>query len=193
MLRWLSPAFLTLTLAFAGGCAEPPNKEMDQAQGALDAAKAAGAEQYAADEYRAAADAQKRAHEAVAQSDYRLALNHALDSRERAQNAARQAANGKAQIRGEADRTMQEVTGLIVRANARLETARKARVPRRVVAAPAQEVATISEEVQKAREMLAGGNYLEARDMLARLKSRMQKTMDAIEKATAPPASRRRR
>ena len=191
MLRWLSPAVLTIALA-AGACADPPNKEMDQAQGALDAAKAAGAEQYAADEYRAAVDALKRANDAVAQSDYRLALNNALDSRERAQNAARQAADGKAQVRGEADRTVQELIGLIVRANARLETARKARVPRRLVAAPTQEVATISEEVQKAREMLAAGNYLEARDLLAILKPRMQKTMAAIENVLVKPAARRR-
>lgn len=191
MLRWFAPALLTLALA--AGCAEPPNKEMDQAQGALDAAKAAGAEQYARDEYGAAADALKRSHDAVAQSDYRLALNHALDSRERAQNAARLAADGKAQVRGEADRIMLEVTGAIVQANARLETARRARVSRRLLAAPAQEVATISEEVQKAREMLNAGNYLEARELLQALKLRMQKTMAAIDRATAPPSPRRRR
>jgi hypothetical protein len=185
------PVLLILVLAAA--CAEPPNKEMDQAQGALDAARAAGAEQYAADEYRAAADALKRAHDAVAQSDYRLALNHALDSRERGQNAARQAADGKAQVRGEADRTMQEVAGLIVRANAQLEAARKARVPRSRVAVQAQEVATASEDVQKARELLATGEYLEARDLLRTLKSRMENTLAAIEKASAPPAVRRRR
>ena len=192
MLRWFAPAILTLALT-AGACAEPPNKEMDQAQGALDAAKAAGAEQYAVDEYRAAADALKRSHDAVAESDYRLALNHALDSRERAQNAARLAADGKAQVRGEADRTMLDVTGAIVQANARLEAARRARVPRRLLAAPAQEVATISEEVQKAREMLSTGNYLEARDLLQALKLRMQKTMAAIDGAASPPSARRRR
>ena len=192
MLRWFAPAILTLALT-AGACAEPPNKEMDQAQGALDAAKAAGAEQYAVDEYRAAADALKRSHDAVAESDYRLALNHALDSRERAQNAARLAADGKAQVRGEADRTMLDVTGAIVQANARLEAARRARVPRRLLAAPAQEVATISEEVQKAREMLSTGNYLEARDLLQALKLRMQKTMAAIDGAVSPPSARRRR
>jgi hypothetical protein len=192
MLRWFAPAILTLTLT-AAACAEPPNTEMDQAQGALDAARAAGAEQYAPEEYRAAADALKRSQDAVAQSDYRLALNHALDSRERAQNAARLAADGKAQVRGEADRILLEVTGPIVQANARLEAARRARVPRRLLAAPAQEVATISEEVQNAREMLGAGKYLEARDLLQALKLRMQKTMAAIDRAANPPAARRRR
>jgi len=192
MLRWLVPAVLTIALA-AGACADPPDKEINQAQGALDAAKAAGAEQYAPDEYKAAADALKRSRDAVAQSDYRLALNHALDSRERAQNAARQAADGKARARGEADRALQELSGLIVRASAQLESARKARTPRRLVAGPAQEVATISEEVQKAREMVSVGNYLDARNLAQSLKSRMEKTMAAIDAATKPPAARRRR
>jgi hypothetical protein len=192
MLRWLSPALLTLALA-AGGCAEPPNKEMDQAQGALDAAKAAGAEQYAADEYKAAVDALRRSQDAVAQSDYRLALNHALDSRERAQNAARQAADGKAQVRAEVERTMAEISGLIVQANARIESARKGRVPRRLLAEPAQSVATVSEEVQKAGDMIKAGNYLEARPRLQNLKSRIQKTIAAIAAAQSPPSARRRR
>lgn len=166
---------------------------MDQAQGALDAAKAAGAEKYAADEYKAAVDALRRSEEAVAQSDYRLALNHALDSRERAQNAARQAADGKAQVRAEVERTMAEISGLVVQANARIESARRARVPRRLLVEPAQSVATVSEEVQKAGEMIKAGNYLEARPLLQDLKSRIQKTIAAIAAVQNPAAARRRR
>lgn len=192
MLRWVAPAVLTIALA-AGGCAGPPNKEMDQAQGALDAARAAGAEEYAPAEYAAAADALKRSHEAVAQSDYRLALNHALDSRERAQNAARQAADGKAQARAETERMMAQLSGLIVQANARLETARKARVPRRLLAGPAQDVATISQDVQKAGEILKAGRYNEARPLLQDLNSRILKTMAAIGQAEKTVAGRRRR
>lgn len=191
-LRWSWPAICAFVFVVAA-CAEPPNKEMDQAQGAIDAAKAAGAEHYAAAEYAAAVDALKRSNEAVAQSDYRLALNHALDARERAQNAARLAADGKAQVRAEVERTQAEVSGLIVQANARLESARKARVPRRLLAAPAQEVATVSEEVQKAGELLKAGSYLEARPVLQNAKSRIQKTIAAIASASRPASSRRRR
>jgi len=76
------PAWLVVTLLVLPACAEPPSKEINQAQGALDAARAAGADQYATDEYRAAASALKSANDAVTQRDYRLALNFALDSRE---------------------------------------------------------------------------------------------------------------
>ena len=85
----LLPA-LCLALFVTIGCGgEPPDKEMQQAQGALDAARAAGADRYATEEFTAATLALVNAKEAVDQRDYRLALNHALDSRERAQNAAR--------------------------------------------------------------------------------------------------------
>jgi len=45
---------LLLPLALVAACSAPPQKELDMAQGALDAARAAGAEQYAVQEYSAA-------------------------------------------------------------------------------------------------------------------------------------------
>src|SRR5947209_14527583 len=85
----------------AAACGEPPEREMQQAQGAIDAARAAGADAYAHTEFTAAQDALKQAREAAGQHDYQSALNHALDSRERAQNAAKEAADRKATARGD--------------------------------------------------------------------------------------------
>ena len=70
-----------LVVFLASACTSPPNKEMDQAQGAIDAARAAGAERYAAKELAAANAALKSANDAVQEGDYRLALNHALEPR----------------------------------------------------------------------------------------------------------------
>src|SRR5947207_13888678 len=81
--------------SFACG-GDPPDKEIQQAQDAIDKARAAGADRYAVEEYTAAVEALKNAHAAVDQRDYRLALNNALDSRERADNAAKLAIDGKA-------------------------------------------------------------------------------------------------
>ena len=65
---------LALIIAIlSASCAEPPNKEMNQAQGAIDAARAAGADKFAAAEFTAATDALKRSEDAVAAGDYRLA------------------------------------------------------------------------------------------------------------------------
>ena len=190
--RWSLPACLLATLVLAG-CAEPPNKEMDQAQGAIDAARAAGAEQYAAEEYNAAVDALKRSHDAVAQSDYRLALNNALDSRERAQNAARQAADGKAQARGEVERNLAEVSNLMTVARARIDVARKTRAPRPVVATATRTLAAIETDVQKAGEAVKAGDYLGARPLLREVRGRIGKLISDLDQASAQQSPRRRR
>ena len=63
-----------IIVILSASCAEPPNKEMNQAQGAIDAARAAGADKFAAAEFTAAIDALKRSEDAAAAGDYRLAL-----------------------------------------------------------------------------------------------------------------------
>ena len=72
MTRWWLPALLIAALS-AAACGDPPDKEMDQAQGAIDAARAAGADRYATAEYAAANDALARARLAVTGRDYRQA------------------------------------------------------------------------------------------------------------------------
>src|ERR687887_2904186 len=108
--RRFARSFALAAALTAAACGDPPEKEMQQAQGAIDAARAAGADDYANEELTAAQAALKRANDAVEQHDYRLALNNALDARERAQNAAKQAADGKAVARTEAEHTLGATT-----------------------------------------------------------------------------------
>ena len=142
-------------LILSASCAEPPNKEINQAQGAIDAARAAGADRFAADEFAAATDALKRSEEAVAAGDYRLALNHAIDSRERAQNAAKMAVEGRADARGQAERAIAEVATLISRAQAQLKDPDIARLNGRTLREPRATVAAAEKMLQEARSALA--------------------------------------
>lgn len=175
-------------------CAEPPHKEMDQAQGAIDAARAAGAERYAASEYSAATTALNNANDAVTARDYRLALNHALESREHAQNAAREAANTKAQVRADVERTMADIAALLARANTRLAAARRGRrVPARALRQPEEDIAAANADVQKAGEAIKADDYLTARSVLEGVKPRIEKALATLDAALAPPSSRRRR
>ena len=112
MRLWCRATLACLLVALASACTSPPQREIDQAQGAIDAARAAGAERYAASEFTAANTALKSATDAVEQGDYRLALNHAIDSREQAQNAARVAADTRVKLRGDVERSMAEVNAL---------------------------------------------------------------------------------
>ena len=192
MRRWSWRAVVAAACLISA-CADPPNKEIDQAQGAIDAARAAGGERYAATEYTAAAASLKSANDAVAQRDYRLALNHALESREHAQNAAREAADGKARTGAEVERTMAEIAGLLAQANTQIAAAQRARVPARLLREPAAEIEAVNAVVQKAGEAVNADDYLGAQAMLQGVKERIQKAIAAIEAATTSQSPRRRR
>lgn len=187
-LTWL------LLLLLASACAAPPNKEMDQAQGAIDAARAAGADRYAATTYDSAVEALKSANAAVAQGDYRLALNHAIESRERAQDAAREGAEARARLRSEVERTMSDVAGLMAQASTRLEAARKNRRARQsTLDQAAATVAAVNRTVQKAGEAIKEDDYGKAGPALSGVKARMEQAIASIESAVRPASPRRRR
>ena len=141
-------AFIVTILS--ASCAAPPDKEMNQAQGAIDAARAAGADKFAADELTAATDALKRSQDAVAGGDYRLALNHAIDSRERAQNAAKMAVDGRADARGHAERAIAEVATLLSQAQTQLKSPDLARLNAKLLYAPHATVAASAKRVRVA-------------------------------------------
>jgi hypothetical protein len=146
-------------------CSDPPTKEMNQAQGAIDAARAAGAEQYAPEEYRAAVAALQRSHDAVSQRDYRQALNYALDARERAHDAARSGAERMAQVRSDAEQTLNSLTLAIQTARTRLTAAEAAHIPADQIATLRQENDHAQADLQKARAELSHQNYNAARDL----------------------------
>ena len=173
----------------SAGCAEPPSKEMNQAQGAIDAARAAGADRFAAAEFVAATDALKRSEDAVAAGDYRQALSHALDSRERANNAAKQAVEGRANARGQAERAISEVATLLSQAQAQLKD-----LPARpALRAPRATVTNAAKTLQEARAALATENYDGINKALNGVAAELQAALKQIEAAAAPATPRRRR
>ena len=184
MPRWLCIACVCAALGLTA-CESPPSKEMDQAQGAIDAARAAGADRYATSEYKAATEALTRAQAAVVQRDYRLALNEALDSREHAQSAAREAADTKAQLRAEVEREMAEIAILTAQANTRLAAATRARVSARTLDAQRRALAAVGERVQKAGDAAGTGDYLEAKAALQGTKAQVTQVLNAL----APPGT----
>lgn len=181
----------TLVLLLASGCAAPPSKEMDQAQGAIDAARAAGADRYATTEYSAATDALKKANDAVLVRDYRLALNHALESREHAQNAARVGAETQAKVRASFERSMGEINALMATARARLSEARAARVATRLLTQPSADIAGAEAALQKSSEAVAAGDYLAANDALVGVRDMLTSSIGAIDAAARPRQPRR--
>ena len=166
---------------------------MNQAQGAIDAARAAGAEQYAATELAAAVDALKRSDEAAAQRDYRLALNHAIDSRERAQNAAKSAGVARAQARGDAERLVAEASTLLTQARGRLDGGATEKLPRRTVQEQRETLDSVDKRLQEARAALKADDYPSAIKAVAGLSTQLRAALKALESSPPPAAPRRRR
>jgi hypothetical protein len=184
MLRRVSlapTAALLCAIAFSMGCATPPTREMDQAQGSIDAARAAGADRYAREQYEGAVKALQSAQDAVGQRDYRLALNYALDSRDRAQQAAKEAASQQGILRSAAERRLTEVTALLDRAEQQLKAADNARVPRRSLAAARTAIAGAEESLQKAGTSIQESNYDVSQQQLAESAKNLQSAMAEID------------
>lgn len=190
MLRVARRLALIITILSAG-CAEPPNREMNQAQGAIDAARAAGADKFAAQEFTAAVDALKRSEEAVAAGDYRQALGHAIDSRERAQNAAKAAVDGRTEARGQAERTISEAATLLDRAQTELKAPELARNTR--LRSARAVVIDADKALQKARTALKAEEYAQVATVLEGVAARLQAALSEIDDANAsrPPARKR--
>jgi hypothetical protein len=182
---------LLLLILLASGCSEPPNKEIDRAQGALDAARAAGADQYAAEAFTAADSALQQSHEAVDQRDYRLALSRAIDAYERAQDAAKLAADGKAKARSEAELAVRAATSAATALESRLKTAEAAHVPARALTEPRQTAKDAAATLQKARADLSTGAYLDAIESVKGLDAQIRAQIEAIDAMPPPRAPRR--
>lgn len=186
-------------VVLAAGCAAPPQKEMDQAEGAIATARAAGAPQYASAEFEAAEAALKKSHEAAAERDYRQALNQALDARERAQTAAREAADKKAIARGRAERAITSAELALALAQQRLGAAVAMPQPagrRALTGTPAfqalqQAVAAAVAGVQEARSHMQAQRFDEALATATPVATQIQAATRTFDDETGPAAPAR--
>ena len=159
--RVLTALLLVSLSSFACG-GQPPTKEMQDAQTAIDAALAAGADKYASEEYAFAREAIQRAKAAVSEGDYRLALSSALDSRERAQLAAQEATTKKAAARAESESALTRVRGLVATAKTRIDGAEADRAAASALAGPKSALASAEQHVQEAGAAFGQGDYVKA-------------------------------
>jgi flagellar hook-basal body complex protein FliE len=183
---------ILVSLLIAGCGDDPPTKELEQAQQAIDEARASGADRYSSEEFNAAQDAVKRAQAAVVARDYRQALNDALDARDRAQNAAKDAVEKKATAKVDADRRLHDAALAIVDARARLRAAETARrVPPRVLVPIRRDIAEAETHVQEARTAFDNGDYLSAIAPLNTSMQRLNESVKALQGGAAPVVKRR--
>jgi hypothetical protein len=181
-----------LALCAAAGCAEPPTKEIDQAQAAIEVAISAGAERFAAAELAGARTALVQARDAVNQRDYKLALNHAIAGRERALAATRATTDARAALKRDTQAALAEVLALHARAERYISTASAgaARVRARRARRP---LAGLTMSVQEARAAVEAGDDLKASAQLPELKTRLEAMIAELEGRSAAQSSRQPR
>lgn len=180
-------------LALCAACSEPPQKEIDRAQGAIDAAKAAGADLYAPEAYNAATSALQEAHAAVGQRDYRLALSRAVDANERALGAAKEAVDGAARARSEAEAALPPAEASLQQLRTKLRAAESARVPTAQLAPARRAVTDVQRAVQEARKAIAAGKYLDASAALRGVPTKIAAEIKRLDQVVAGRGARRRR
>jgi hypothetical protein len=178
--------------ASSGACGDPPEKEMQEAQGAIDAARAAGGDQYAGQEFTAAVDALKHAHEAAGDRDYRQALNFALDARERAQIALKEAADNKAAAKVNAERALAGANTTLGVAQKRLAELEGAHVPAKVLADPRKQLEASERRVQEARAAFDRGDFPDAAAAAAASSETLSTLVSSLESIKAPAQRRAR-
>ena len=165
----------------ASACAAPPEKELSTAAGALDAARAAGAAEFAPEALARAEHTLTRANAAVAERDYRSALSHALEADLQAQAAARAAAEGRVKARVEADARLDAFATRIDDVETLLAAPEAKRVPAAARRQAQRAVARALQVLPEARAALERGELAEPA------------ALDAAATGLVPPPSRRPR
>jgi hypothetical protein len=188
--RWYLPGLVVVASWLMASCGgTPPDKEIQQAQQAIDAARVAGADTYAKDEFAASQASLVRAKAAVEARDYRQALNDSLDARDRAQTAAKAAADARTLARTTADRLLHDTALSIIDLQNQVRLAGAARKPPRLLATARRTITDAERRVQEARTAFGNADFQKVLDLLTPISQRLAESSRAL---TGPaPAPRR--
>lgn len=196
-LSTFAPVMLLLC-ALLAACSGPPDQELQQAAAALDEARAAGAEQYAPREYRAASDALGAARQAVAQRKNAEARTLAIAARTRAGDAKRIAAEQKKTAQADAMRAIQALEAAIDEARQRVAAAAApgastTREQRLALSETRRAIVVANVSLQKARTAYVNGDFGAVRDAAAGVADHL-KAISETKPANSPqPGGPRRR
>jgi hypothetical protein len=185
MLR--SAVAVVCVMALSSGCSSPPDKERHQAEGAIAAARAADAGRYASRALEMAESALAGYDAAVAQRDYREALRLALEARDTAFQAARDASDEKAAARSRAEQLLAEGATLLAAVDARGDTRAAGRVTPGAEVAAATIAADARAVMQEARLKLGQADYRGAAEALGPVIALLRAEMDPAPTSAAAP------
>jgi hypothetical protein len=192
----LSVAVLVAVLFAA--CVARPDQEVREAKAAIDAARAAGAEEYAASQYTAALTALRASEQALTQRENRQARGLALESRKQAQDAARLAAEHKETARADATRRLQELEAAVDTARQRVAAAEapgrtRTRADQLALSETRRAIVVANVSLQKARTAIVSGDYTTARQATEGVADRLMAIAATKPATSVPPPVRGRK
>ncbi|HEX7401274.1 MAG TPA: hypothetical protein VF369_03760 [candidate division Zixibacteria bacterium] len=127
MYKRIAVVFAVFALLVFIGCAKPPEQAMQSASSAMDAVKAAEAEEYVPESYQVVMDTLNAANAAKQEADGKFALFRSYSKAKALYMSAEALANKAVEDAAvEKERVKEEVIGLLTQAKAVLDTANQA-------------------------------------------------------------------
>src|SRR5262245_28088609 len=182
---------LVFGLALMAGCAKPPQQAIDNANASIDAAKQAGAADYAADSLRQVDDA-KAALDAelkVQQDKFALFRSYKKtdelvnDLKMKADKAAADAKANMEQAKNDATAAIQNVTTALADAKTALEKAPKGKGTQADLEAMKADLAAAEASLNDANTAMSSGGYKDAKAKADAAQSTIQNVMSQIQAA----------
>ena len=188
--KFMLPLLLGLAM-IAVGCAKPPQADIQAAKAAVDAARQAGADDYAktslkeAEDANAALDAELQAQEkkfALFRS-YKQATTLAADVKAKAEKAATDATAGKEQAKNEATQLITEAKKMRDEANGLLANAPAGKGSKADIDAMKSDLQGVETQIAAADQAFNEGRYIEAKTKASAAKSAAETVKTAVQNA----------
>jgi hypothetical protein len=184
---------IVLLLVALAGCSEPPQKEIDEAKSAIDAARAAGADQYASAEFSGATATLDKARASVDERDYRQALSYAIDARQRAIEASRLVPEARARLKAAAETELKLANDSVAHLDSALRAAGDAGVRAQDLRRAHDALVAARQVLQEARTTLDARKYAEANAMLRGVREKLDAEAKSVSSIPQRPRAKGKR
>lgn len=193
MKKALLLAIIAFGLLAIAGCSKPPEAEMAAAKAAIDAARAAEAEQYVPQQFRMVSDSMNAANAMKTEQDGKFALFRSYGKSKEAfirveglaNKVVEDAKAEKERVRQQVMAMMGEVKTMIDSANVAWEKAPKGKDNKADLELIKNDLMSLGASYTEAEADFNGGKFLTARSKFESVKSRTQSIMDEIAAAVA--------
>ena len=164
-------------------CGSPPQAELDAAQAALDTARQAGAEAYAADAYNRAKNTLADARAKSEQGEYEAAKTAAVQAKDQADQARSLAESNKARIRDEAQAIVNRLSNAIGDARAAVDGAPRGKGADDDLDQLRADLGQAGAALTDARNSLGEGNFNAALEQAKSADSKLGQVQSAVQVA----------